>query len=198
MLLIISSCINVPPYVSPDSDLAMCSELNEIGNITDLFHSLDKEVDAVKGILNSNDVITNSGRNELHQHAQNIEVIGTKINQLSIPGWTYENYFYRAYWFVSPKVFRKVVGPVIPSGFHFTDAEVIDVYYLGKKRDDMKEKISLKVNGDDDENSVYAEFNTPSSMLFECQLRKTVLITLKIHAKNLGVNKEYYVNLSIK
>jgi hypothetical protein len=189
----LSGCVNIPFVDDYNYNHFECVNMRKIGNLNDIFSALKLETDAVHSRFNNP---TTNAREEISVHAKNIEVIGEKIRAISSPYLTDEIYSYEAYWLLTVKNFRNKLGSYFSKGFYLYGAEVESVYYMGEKRDDMKEFIQVSPGGKP--NTIFVNYHGPSSYLFMCQLKSTLVINLTVSAKNIGIRKNYQVALYIE
>lgn len=171
-----------------------CREMKETGDFLSLFAELKTETQIVHTLLESPD---EEAREQVASHTKIIEGISQKIALLSTPGMNYEQFGYDAHWLITEKNFRNKLGSYLPRGFSLYSAEIESVYYKGEKRDDLKSYIKLGKTEGAKNDTLYVSFSRTSSLLFLCQLKKTLIINVKVKARNLYKYKDYTVNLYI-
>lgn len=195
LISILSGCVNAVVFEDEDNNsLLECQEIQQIGDMVDLFELLKIETTSVHRLL---DNPTLSAREEITLHAKKIEEIGVKINKLTTPGLTHEHYQYDAHWLITEKLFKSKLGSHFPGGLKLFSAEVESVYFMGEKRDDLKQFVNVEKVEGVKKDTFYITYKNKSSPLFLCQLKKAMLITIVVKARNLNIEKDYYVNLYI-
>lgn len=194
-LSVLSGCVNAVVFEDEDNNgLLECQEIQQIGDMLNLFELLKIETNSVHRLL---DNPTPNAREEITLHAKNIEEIGRKINKLTTPGLIDEHYQYDAHWLITEKLFKSKLGSHLPGGFKIFSAEVESVYFMGEKRDDLKQFVNVEKVEGVKKDTFAITYKNKSSPLFLCQLKKAMLITIVVKARNLNIDKDYYVNLYI-
>lgn len=179
----------------PQEDLEVlkkhCEEINSHGDILALLREIKNDTQKVLRIMENPDY---ESRSELTLLAEQISERSQKVSLLSRAEWTTERWEHEIAWRIDEEDFKKSIGTFFRNGFAILDAKVDSIYLMGQ----LNKKILTHMSIEHQENLVVIKYKGIGSSLELCQLQKTLLVILDIHARSLNQHKHHFFNLHVR
>lgn len=179
-------------YMSPQQEIevnGICSDMLLDGNILSLLQNIKTTTDHVLNLIESDPT---HNRDKISKLANEITSDTEKVKSLSRPEWTETKYDHVLGWLIDDRDFNDSAETHL-NQFKLIGAELINIYFMGQIRNDLKSKLLLNF----DPSGIQIQFRNKTSAMDLCQLEKTLMIVVKVKSKRLFSKNSRYFNLIV-
>jgi hypothetical protein len=169
----------------------ICEAMEAHGDIWALLRKIKRDTNQVLEILESPEAETQVS--EISKLAEGISEASVKVQELAKAEWTEQKYEHGVRWDIDAYDFKDLIGTKV-GGFVIRDFQLNDVYFLGKKRPDLKMQIQVSKDYD----GIHVKYESKTSALDLCQLEKTLMVVIEVRYKNVFAQGTRYFNLIVK
>jgi hypothetical protein len=190
--------------------ISQCNEIDSEGNIFELLKEIKGETDDALSILSTENLIVK--RPDIEEIASSINDKSNAVISLSKNEWVTRKWDTEISWSLKRFNFDDILVNNIKDRFEIISAKLVDVYYLGEKRNDLIDYITISVTHDDfqikdksgqtiikpENYMVNINYKNTASSLELCQLHQTMMIIVEVEYRNKLMKNKSVFNLNFK